>query len=179
MLVHAAAVITPKGALLVLGHTGAGKSTFCRLVADYYPTLADDICSLSFYQDSGWVVTDAQSFCKDRWWVVTDAQMSERDKLTSVPLHAIVRVFQSRSSRLVGIPNREACRHLMDAVFEVESQRNASAERKRQWFTQAALVSRKYGGWQLMFSLDSQVVGLIQKEFGSTAILPSLLPKRF
>ena len=158
MLVHAAAVITPNGALLVLGHTGAGKSTFCRLVADHYPTLADDICSLSFCIDSG--------------WVVTDAKRDERDKLAPVRLHAIMRVFQSHSSRLVGVSSREACRHLMDAVFEVETQRSASFVRKREWFAQAAFISRKYSGWHLMFPLNSQVVRLIEDKFGSTTILP-------
>jgi ABC-type sugar transport system ATPase subunit len=162
VLIHSAAVITPNGALLVLGHSGAGKSTFCRLVADHYPTLADDVCSLGFCKDSGWVVTDVKK--------VGD------DQPAPVRLYGIMRVYQSRSSRLVNISDREACRYLMDAMFEVETQRSASLVRKREWFAQAAFISRKYSGWKLMFPLDSQVVRLIEDRFGSIMIRPYSLP---
>lgn len=48
LVLHASAVATPAGALLVAGPSGAGKSTLCaELLRRGCPVIADDLCALS------------------------------------------------------------------------------------------------------------------------------------
>ena len=51
---HSCAVATPRGALLVIGKSGAGKSTMLSGLLEHgYPMMADDITGLDISEDSG------------------------------------------------------------------------------------------------------------------------------
>ena len=153
LLIHAASVLVPTGALLLLGHSGAGKSTLCRLLSRQYPIVADDLTALTRQHNGTWLVASIE-------------QLARRDASGSVPLHAVVRIFQSETTKLASIPPRETCRHLLDALFEIMGEEREELPRIRTWFRYAGEVSRNYDGWQLEFRLGSDVIESIREEFG-------------
>ena len=146
---HAAAVVAPAGALLLLGHSGAGKSTVCRLVADRLPVLADDVVRLARNGEMG------------ATWHVSDAQQDPAAPVRAVPLVAVLRLFQAEATELVRATPLQMCGYLADAVFEVELQRQVSNWPRRAWFACVADVARAHVGWQLRFILGPETASLL------------------
>ncbi|HOU24244.1 MAG TPA: hypothetical protein PKW05_06420 [Anaerolineae bacterium] len=149
LLLHAAAVVTPAGALLLLGHSGAGKSTVCGLVAERLPTLADDLVRLTCAGQA------------ERAWCVSDAKQSLAPSARSVPLVAVLRLYQSEVTALAPATPRETCGYLLDAAFEVDLQRQVDSRKKRAWFACLATVARVHPGWRLQFALGPETASLL------------------
>jgi ABC-type nitrate/sulfonate/bicarbonate transport system ATPase subunit len=149
LLLHAAAVVAPAGALLLLGHSGAGKSTVCRLVAGRLPVLADDVVRLARKGEMG------------ATWHVSDAQQDPAAPVRAVPLVAVLRLFQAEAAALVRATPRQMCGYLADALFEVELQRQVSNWPRRAWFACVADVARLHPGWQLRFTKGPETARLL------------------
>jgi len=149
LLVHAGAMVVSGKALLFLGHSGAGKSTICRLLGEHYSTLSDDLLRLTRRQDGAW-------FVDDLW-----------HQQNQVPLYGLVRIFQSKSTLLTLASSRETCHYLIDAVFEAVIDEQPSAASIRTWFAYGGEISKKYSGWKLQFPLSSAVTQLIRVAFDS------------
>ena len=104
---HGSAVIAPGGVLLFLGHGGAGKSTICQLLAGHFPKLSDDAVYLAGQGDGEWCVTNA-----DQRAFAGPLREGELEGREWTVLRAVVRIFQSPTTRLVPVTSLAACRHI-------------------------------------------------------------------
>ena len=149
---HASAATTPEGALLFLGHGGAGKSTVVGQLAGWYPTLADDAVWLFRDGNGAWRVADASITAFARPPTLDEVEA----KSPGVALRAVFRLFHADEPRIVPLDLQQTCRYLADALFEVVPQRRESALRKREWFAGIADLARRYPGAELYFNLDAR-----------------------
>ena len=152
IILHAVAVSAPKGAILLLGHTGAGKTTLSRLLAERFPTLIDDN------------VYVAKNRINKKWYV-TDVKYLHAGKGDYMPLLAAIRTFQAPQAKLISISSRELCKYLLDAIFETEMSKNYTLDRQRAWFAYSAEIARNYKGWRLSANLLQETPQLIWDYF--------------
>ena len=149
---HAVAVETPRGAILILGHSGAGKTTLSSLLAEKYSVVADDIIYIGQHK-------------KNRKWYITDGKKLQSFVNNWMPLLATIRTYQAREPQLVNIPSREVCKHLMDAVFENNMMCDVKGELQRAAFVSVAEIARTYPGWRLMSNLTIATPNLVWECF--------------
>lgn len=161
LFLHASSVVVPSGALLFLGHSGAGKSTMCQLLSQSFPVLADDFVFVHRNSEGIWYVTDGTVRMLGRQPVEKESGIEKK-----APLHSVLRIFQARAGQLQTISPVEACRYLMDAALEVKQQQiQTKWLLKQRWFTYVADIARGHPGWQLHFSLASDTLELIRENF--------------
>lgn len=110
--------------------------------------------------DGNWAVRDASG--KFRAWTGSGYPLGRR----KYPLRAVLRIFKGRAAALQPIGQKEACRYLLDAVFENDFQRRVDDVRVRKvWFRVAAAISREIGGWRLTFPKNKSIVRAIRDGF--------------
>lgn len=163
MYLHASAVQVRGRALLFLGHSTAGKSTISRLLSGRYPIIADDKVWVSLLKNGTWMVCDGH----DNFASAADRARAMK-RLARYPLLAVLRIFKAKTNGLEPISARQTCRHLMDAVFEVDCQRTdekPAAMKKR--FALAAALAKKKEGWHLTFKNDLSILETISGKFDS------------
>lgn len=148
LLLHAVAVQAPAGALLLLGHSGAGKSTLGRLLSGRFPVLADDNIYL------------ARSRLNQKWYMI-DAKRLQEKTVPLTPVLAVIRTFQALHAQLVPVSQTQACRYLLDAVFEIISSRDALEKQQRVWFAHVAEVARSCPAWRLSATLQAETPALV------------------
>jgi len=148
LMLHAVAVEAPAGALLLLGHSGAGKSTLGRLLSGRFPLLADD---------NIWI---AQSRLNQQWYII-DAKRAQEKNARFVPVAGMIRTYQATKARLEPVSQQQACRYLLDAVFEIAYARDASEEQRRSWFAGVAEVARSCPAWRLSATLQTETPELV------------------
>ncbi len=87
LVLHASAVATPSGAILVAGPSGAGKSTLCaELRRRGMPVIADDICALG--PDEAGAITVYPGYPRLKLWADAASQLSiATDSLLPVRPH--------------------------------------------------------------------------------------------
>jgi len=161
IFLHASSVIVSGKALLFLGHSSSGKSTISRLLSERYPIIADDKVYICKNKNGDWSVCDGSDGfpLKQRY-----SPSAGRQK--SYPLFAVLRIFKSKSMKIMPISPKETCRYLMDAVFEIDIQRKQKDLKiMKQWFALTAEISRKIKGWRLAFRKDLRILGLIKEAF--------------
>jgi energy-coupling factor transporter ATP-binding protein EcfA2 len=158
---HASAVNVSEKALLFLGHSTSGKSTISRLLSERYPIIADDKVRVFQKKNNDWLVCDGGNgylLKKENTHSVSDQK--------KYPLLAILRIFKSRTMKINSLSHRETCRHLVDAVFEVDNQRKEkNLEIIKQWFLSLAEISKKIEGWHLTFKKDKSIIDLVHDNF--------------
>lgn len=159
-LIHAVAVETASGAILFLGHSGAGKSTMASKVFDYWPTIADDIVCL------------AQSAVNQMWYVA-DGKKINISRTRFFPLFSLIRIFQSSNADIKSLTPLETCRHLTDSIFEIEIMKKVNRNIQRECFKITADVARRYTGWQLLATLDKETQLILIENFKSKKIIPN------
>lgn len=82
------------------------------------------------------------------------------------PVTAFVRIFPYGGNELVPLDALALCRHLMDAVFEVDRQRQIeNIELRKSWFATIVDVSKKIHGWKFCFKKEDSIVELISEVF--------------
>jgi energy-coupling factor transporter ATP-binding protein EcfA2 len=158
LALHASAVATPAGALLFLGHSGAGKSTICRLLNLHATPLADDAVYLFRGDDQTWRVADASHRA-----FAGPLSESAADELTGKHLFAIFRLYQSAIVKVVPAGQSEICRHLADALFEIGWQQWIDSESKRKLFASLAQVARSHSAARLYFTLRNETSVLVSE----------------
>jgi len=161
-VLHASAVRAPRGALIFLGPSGTGKSTICELLQGRAAPLANDTVYLLRRSGGGWGVADGGRRALDGPLTEDEAR-----SVQSVPLQAIVRLYQSRRSACERLAPLALCRYLTDALFEVPWQREYGVALKRALFADLAQVARDVPGYAFCF--DCSPTGL--ELLGSTLVL--------
>lgn len=160
MCLHASAVNISGKALLFLGHSTAGKSTISRLLSECYPVIADDKVLILKKRNGCWLVRDNSD--NIRAGNNTNSMLSH----DQYPLLAILRIFKSKTTRIEPISQRKTCKYLMDAVFEIDFQRKVDDLLvKKKWFSYAGDISKKNVGWELTFSIDTNIIKYIHDIF--------------
>jgi hypothetical protein len=158
---HASSVNVSGKALLFLGHSTAGKSTICRLLSERYPVIADDKVWACQKENGGWIVCNGDD----------DFQLENRNIVSAgskkkYPLLAVVRIFKSKKMSIEPLSPPKTCRYLIDAVFEVNSQRaHKDLKKVKKWFAYAAAISKKNMGWGLTFKKDKSIIQVIHDNF--------------
>jgi len=158
---HAAGVMTPGGALLILGHSGSGKSTLSTLLSRNFPLLADDLVILTYNDDH-------------QMWIVENGLLRIGETSLTGDLLGFLRIYQAPESHLSPLSPRALCRHLIDALFEVPTQRKAERAEKRRLFIEAAKIARTFPGWEFHFAPNQAAIDLIDRHFQNSANLPSV-----
>lgn len=158
---HASACITPRGVLLFLGHAGAGKSTIAGLLAERFPTLADDAVHLIRDERGTWRVVDGGVAALVRPWQEGNLSRSDESQLW-----AVVRIYHGAAPKLERIGCRKACRHLTDALVEFFGRPCLDVAVVRSLFGLIAQVARCYPAWELHMSQDRRTSDLVFRMFG-------------
>lgn len=147
---HASAVNTVVGALLFMGHSTSGKSTISRKLSDQCELIADDVVRIRMNSDGLYQVADG----KHRF--SSNGYLGETQPLDEYPLAKMTRLFKSPKSYTCAVSQRQMCRYLADALFEVDVQRrNTDLSFRTSLFQKVALLSRSVPGIELYFCLDS------------------------
>ena len=158
--------------MLFLGHSTSGKSTIVRLLADAFPTLADDAVFVARGRDGLWRAVDG-GFRFGQGWGVADWQASVRLRSAAdagVPVRGCWRLHKAPHVRTEPLEPIALARMLMDAAMEIDVQRTAGRakgqagsdgerllrerEMRRRWFHWAADMARACPGGHLWFSKD-------------------------
>lgn len=165
LFLHAAAVNTPRGALLFLGHSSSGKSTLCRLLEPAFPTVADD--AVYVMKKETWLVSrgDARHTAPQpgAWSSLANAALKAGE---AQPIRALCRIFGAEEIALEPIPARQLCRYLTDAAFEIEIQRRTlSLSLRAAWFCLLADLARTRPGYRIFFTREERVRSFLASHF--------------
>lgn len=155
LYLHASSIVISGQAILFLGHSTAGKSTISHLLSEVYSVISDD--KVLLIEDNG------------RWMAqgVIEEFQPGKGKTSKLgegpfPLLAFMRIYKSTHTHLKPISPQEACKYLLDAIFEIDFQRQVKdITVKKKWFMNAADISRKVKGWGLTFKKDKSTIKLI------------------
>ncbi len=159
--VHASAAQANGGALIFLGPSGTGKSTICAMLSDYAPQMAADTVYLVPRPDGQWGVADG-----GRRAYEGPLSEEEAGALPTVPLRAILRLFQAPAPHLEPLAALKTCRYLTDALFEVAWQRGYDVVTKKALFARLAAICRATPGYELHFDLSAATLRLLKEELG-------------
>ncbi len=157
---HASAVNVSGKAILFLGHSTAGKSTISQLLSERYPVIADDKVWVSRHKSGLMVCDGSNNFLTEEIRVNSFASQAQ------YPLLAILRIFKSKKIKIKPVSPKQICRYLIDAVFEVDIQRNQEDLRTiKRWFALVVEISKKNEGWHLTFIKDKSIIKLVYENF--------------
>jgi energy-coupling factor transporter ATP-binding protein EcfA2 len=160
---HASSVNINGNVLLFLGHSSSGKSTISRLLSKRYPIIADDKVWIYQTKNCKWLVRDGNIRLNSN-----GKNLKSSDSYKKYPLFAILRIHKSDIIKIQRISAKTTCRHLIDAVFEVDIQRNQKDLMvRKEWFKLVADISKKNEGWDLTFKKDLSIINLIDEFFGN------------
>ena len=165
LFLHAAAVKTPRGALLFMGHSSAGKSTLCRLLEPAFPTLADD--AVYVMKKGTWLVSHGDARHEaSRTGVWSSLENEAYDKGEVQPVMALCRIFGAKDIALEPLLPRQLCRYLTDAAFEIEIQRRClSLSVRAPWFGLVADLARARPGYRIRFARNERVRSYLASYF--------------
>ncbi len=154
ILLHAGAVKTDRGALLFLGHSKAGKSTICNLLSKRYELIADDMVHVQFEENTGWVANNINSYMEKR-----EQYTSTKTRPNGVPIHAIMRIYQSKHVNSQQIPQKELCLQLTNSILEGIGQSSSySGFSAKHYFHVVSEIARDISGWSLQFTKKNETL---------------------
>jgi ABC-type branched-subunit amino acid transport system ATPase component len=152
-VLHAVAVASSNGIVLILGHSGAGKTTLGNLLSERFPVVADDIVYIT------------QHVLRKTWYSTDAKRMMSFNSKNFMPILGAVRVFQSNQAQLTRLTPRDFCKHLFYAVLEAEWVYSKRLGREREWFDSVAEIARNYPGFRLNATLDLETPHLVWNMF--------------
>lgn len=161
LYLHASSVNINGKALLFLGHSSSGKSTISRLLSKRYPIIADDKICIFQKKNEEWFVCDGsnQTYSEDE-------NTRQNYSVKAFPLLALIRIYKSDIMDIQPISPRTTCSHIIDAVFEVDMQRNQEDLMiRKEWFKLVGDISKKIEGWHLTFKKDVSIIKSIDEIF--------------
>lgn len=154
---HASSIEVSEKALIFLGHSSAGKSTIAKLLSKKYPLISDDKIYV-YRKNNTWKIKDGD----DKWF----SQEERREASNSFPILAFVRIFKSNNNSIGRIKKSLLCKHLIDAVFEVDNQRNVeNINIRKKWFHLTSDLAKKNQGWYFYFNKKFSIIKIIEETF--------------
>jgi serine kinase of HPr protein (carbohydrate metabolism regulator) len=186
LFLHASSVVVGGGALLFLGHSGAGKSTIASLLGTTHPILADDSVFASSDPSGIWRVRDGK-FSLDESIIHSWEEAVRRRSADgpAIPVLGCLRIHKARHVKVARLAPVETARYLMAAVMEVDLQGKLNRLQKRaehekykvarvrkmrlHWFCLASELARLYPGWHLWFPKDAHCPDLLNAVFSVAA----------
>jgi energy-coupling factor transporter ATP-binding protein EcfA2 len=161
LLLHASAVNIGGKALIFLGHSSSGKSTISRILAKKYSVISDDKVWASRNSNGEWYVGNG-----DNRTVLKGTQQNTLNSSGIFPILSFIRIYKSKKNEINKINSSLSCKHLIDAVFEVDNQRKITdIDLRKNWFYLAVDLSKKYQGWHFSFNKNAIITGIIEKTF--------------
>lgn len=161
LLLHASSVEVAGKALVFLGHSSSGKSTIGRLLSARYPLIADDKVSVRKGKGGAWLIKKGSD-----GFLQSKEALRSAQRWKSYPLLAVVRIYKSQTLGMKPLSPKAICRHLLDAVFEIDIQRKRAApEDRKEWFFQVAALAKETKGFSLTFKKDKSIVTFVRKLF--------------
>ena len=154
--IHASAVGTPRGALLFLGPSTAGKSTIKSLLALHSKPLADD-CAFLVPNDGHWGVAGADNFR-----TIRPLGEDKAHELETIPLQGIFHIHKSPVAALEPVTAVESCFYLTAGFFELAIQLLSDFDDRRSVFSELADVARSVTAYRLYFDLDNKFVEFLE-----------------
>ncbi len=157
---HASSIEISGKALIFLGHSTAGKSTIAGILSKKYPIISDDKIFV-FKKKNIWMIRngDDGDFLSGR----NDLSFSTN---VFFPVMSFVRIFKSNGNKINKIEQSLLCKYLIDAVFEVDNQRNIKdINVRKKWFSLSAELSRESRGWEFEFIKNDKILTIIEKTF--------------
>ena len=130
LCLHASSVEIKKRALLFLGHSTAGKSTISHILSERYPIIADDKVLIFMKKNRELMVQGiSNKYCEKN-----PSILHLYSKM--YPLLAAIRIFKSENLQINPISQKQLCRYIVVAVFEIDFQRfNEDLEKKKELFS--------------------------------------------
>ena len=167
LFLHAAAILLSKGVVLLLGHSSSGKSAISSMLSSHFQVVADDIVFAMPREVGEWTIMEGNAI-KSKFKGYEHNLLFEdieNEAMKTYPLHSIIRIFAAQNTELGPLPPIKICEYLMDAVFEIDVQRNTiNSNLTTRWFQLTAAMASQYTGWQLRFNLDEKkILSLFQK----------------
>ena len=160
VFLHASSISISGKALLFLGHSNAGKSTISGILSRQFHKIADD--KVLIYRKKNWMVRGVKG---DRF--LRENSGDDIDS-TEYPVIAVARIFQDKETRFISISQKEACRHIMDAVFENDFQNNyEDLSQIKKWFKIAANLSHNTKGYRLTFPKCESIIEKVSEFIGN------------
>jgi energy-coupling factor transporter ATP-binding protein EcfA2 len=163
LFLHASSVLVSGKALLFLGHSTSGKSTISRILSEQYPVLADDVVLMIKNQSNQWKV------CNGHGMLQGNEEAVQSTNITKVySLLAVLRLYKSTTnfSIIQPISTIQTCCHLLDAVFEVSTQKaQEDLKIRKKWFSDTAAIAKNHTGWHLHFSKNLDTIRVIEEVF--------------
>lgn len=157
VLVHGAAVVVEQHALIFLGPSGAGKSTISKLLEPFAPVIGDDKLYL-IPEGSAWHVADATTRASKGALTEKEAR-----RLTSAPLGAVFRLFQSQEIHVTQVDAIQTCRYLLIGFYELYFWScHIGLEAQRAVFSSVADIARQTPGFDLHFHKSREIVNTIR-----------------
>lgn len=159
-LLHASSIEINGEVLIFLGHSTAGKSTISKILSTKYPLFTDDKIFL-FKEGEKWYAVKG-----DRNSFEFSQKEINKEKKKALPVLSFVRIYKAKKMQIEKIDSLELCRNLIDAVFEVDYQRNNSdLELRKKWFFSVTELSKKIPGWSFDFKKNSSIIEIIKETF--------------
>ena len=150
---HASSVISKKGALIFVGHSASGKTTISDILNVKFQKVEDDMVLL-FEEKPG------------RWFLKDRVNKSTKQKL--YPVFAIFRLLKAQNISIEKINKLRLVKILIDAYFEVESQRvGINKNNNIKAFKTINKFAKLHNGWDLKFSLKSDIINFVNKNLSS------------
>jgi len=163
LILHASAVSIKKRGLLFLGHSTSGKSTISKLLSSKFPLISDDKVEVVRNCNKDWLLINREFKSDSR-----QNLSGFVDNSPMLPIVAVLRIFKSSKNGTEPASPLDSCKFLLDAVFEIDSQRRCEDLTTRmRWFSQVSEIARNIPGYYLTFKKDFSIVKLIDRRFNS------------
>ncbi|MCK4889106.1 MAG: hypothetical protein KAS97_04185 [Candidatus Aminicenantes bacterium] len=157
---HASSIEINGKALVFLGHSSSGKSTIAQILSKEYDLVSDDKI-IVFKNNGEWFIKNGDEQSK-----LSEYKGNKPIASGSFPVLAFVRIFKSESNEINKIESSLLCKYLIDAVFEVDNQRNNfDIDLRKYWFHLAGDFAKRIQGWDFYFKKETNIINIINKTF--------------
>jgi len=163
VFIHASAVRTPRGALVLLGPSNAGKTTLARLLSSEYPIIDEDCMYLYRRRDGEFRACSGQIHHSILQTAGRMTHVPWHEPLSSEPVAALWRVFKSRNPALLNTTVYYQFQYIMGGIFEIGIQNEVvSPDLERRWFNFAEALLRRIHVMEFHFSKELFTIDFIQ-----------------
>lgn len=169
MFLHASAVQTPIGALVLMGPSNAGKTTLARMLSPVFPMIDNDTVYLRRHADGQFGVVSGQIQHSIVQNIGRCAGRPDVKQENTEPLAAMWRVFKSANTVLNDVSVYYQFKYLMSGIFEVAIQNNVVApDLEKRWFKMAHELVQYFSVREFQFSKELCTIECVKRIFNNS-----------